>query len=185
MSSPSNGSGHKPARNGAADRLNRPFKSPVLKPSREGESPAAAATTTPTTTTSTPLTPTTTQSRHALLTRQKRVRKSLESPAKIGTSLSSTCGLASEPKRLKLVSKISSSLCGLEELLRREGELDEEVAGLHDEGLAVEELDRQIDLLHQYNDVKDAAQTVIGRLAELTGVTVKTLHEKYHLPLED
>jgi len=35
--------------------------------------------------------------------------------------------------------------------------------------------------LHQYNDIKDATQEVLGRLAILEGVTVAEMHRKYNL----
>jgi len=43
----------------------------------------------------------------------------------------------------------------------------------------------KIQLLHEYNDLKDSAQIVIGILAEKEGVTIKELHERYGLPLKD
>ena len=42
-----------------------------------------------------------------------------------------------------------------------------------------------MDLLHEYNDIKDATQTVLGALATMRGVTVASLHEEYELPLKD
>lgn len=39
--------------------------------------------------------------------------------------------------------------------------------------------------LHEYNDIKDATQVVLGHLANLRGVTVKELHEKFDLPTND
>lgn len=44
---------------------------------------------------------------------------------------------------------------------------------------------KRITLLHQYNDVKDAAQVVIGVLASKQGVSIRELHEKYNLPVKD
>lgn len=38
-----------------------------------------------------------------------------------------------------------------------------------------------MDALHEYNDIKDATQMVLGLLANLHGVTVTELHEKYDL----
>ena len=90
----------------------------------------------------------------------------------------------SEPKRLKL-STILVEEVGKQQLLEKEAKLDDEITLMQAEGLTVEELDYQINLLHLYNETKDAAQVVIGRLAELEGVTVKSLHEKYSLPLDD
>ena len=71
----------------------------------------------------------------------------------------------------------------VEDLRLKEALLDQEIAELQSESLSIEELDRQIDLLHKYNDIKDVAQIVMGRLAELENVTVKSLHEKYGAPL--
>lgn len=42
-----------------------------------------------------------------------------------------------------------------------------------------------ISLLHEYNELKDAAQLVIGKLAAMKQVTVKQLHEDYNLLPED
>lgn len=39
-------------------------------------------------------------------------------------------------------------------------------------------------LLHEYNEVKDAAQTVIGALANTENVSVRTLHERFDLPMD-
>lgn len=39
-------------------------------------------------------------------------------------------------------------------------------------------------LMHEYNEVKDAAQTVIGALANIQCVTLKSLHEEFELPLK-
>lgn len=80
--------------------------------------------------------------------------------------------------RLSLKSKPS-----LDALLQRENKLDREITELQSQGLSIDELDRQIDLLHRYNDIKDIAQIVMGRLAELESVTVKSLHERYGAPL--
>lgn len=37
--------------------------------------------------------------------------------------------------------------------------------------------------LHEYNDVKDVTQIVLGQLADLYGVTVTELHKKFDLPI--
>lgn len=70
----------------------------------------------------------------------------------------------------------------MDDLREREAQLDREIAELQTESLSIEELDRQIDLLHRYNDIKDVAQIVMGRLAEIENVTVKSLHVKYGAP---
>ncbi|KZP10112.1 hypothetical protein FIBSPDRAFT_1051509 [Athelia psychrophila] len=44
---------------------------------------------------------------------------------------------------------------------------------------------RHIRLLHTYNEAKDAAQVLIGRLAALRGTTVRGVHEELGLGLGD
>lgn len=39
--------------------------------------------------------------------------------------------------------------------------------------------------LHLYNDIKDATQIVLGRLAIIEGVTVAEIHRKYNLHESD
>lgn len=39
-------------------------------------------------------------------------------------------------------------------------------------------------LLHEYNDVKDATQCIVGALANLECVTIKSLHQKFDLPID-
>merc|ERR1712135_8514 len=72
----------------------------------------------------------------------------------------------------------------LEEKLQRlqaiEAELDEEI-----NKRTKKDTDRHIDKLHEYNDLKDACQTIFGRLAELDQVTVKEIYERYDLNLDD
>lgn len=70
----------------------------------------------------------------------------------------------------------------LAQLCEKESELDEEIASLKNCGYKIEELQSHIENLHQYNEIKDAAQLVMGRLAELEGVTTKEIHERYGVP---
>lgn len=138
-------------------KLNRPFKSPVVKnwvASTESSSPSTPS-----------------------QWKYKRPRSAPLPQSPLGLVNS---GQVAKRKRLS-VGAVSKP--NMEELLRKEAELDEEIAQLHSEGLLAIELDHQIDLLHRYNDIKDAAQSVMGRLAELDGVTVKHLHDKYGAPI--
>lgn len=67
--------------------------------------------------------------------------------------------------------------------LNREMEiLDQELQKLGDETVLQQE---RMQLLHRYNDVKDATQILIGQLAEINSKTIKALHEEYELPLND
>ena len=73
----------------------------------------------------------------------------------------------------------------LADLTKQEANLDEEIAALKDSGFQVEELQDHIENLHRYNEVKDAAQIVLGRLAELEQVTLKEMHQKYQVPVTE
>ncbi|XP_038139587.1 DNA repair protein SWI5 homolog [Cyprinodon tularosa] len=71
------------------------------------------------------------------------------------------------------------------ELQRRKEQLDSEIAQLEKEGYRVEELDQHIDKLHEYNDIKDIGQSLLGRIAALRGTTTRDLYTHFGLELED
>ncbi|XP_063067453.1 DNA repair protein SWI5 homolog [Engraulis encrasicolus] len=72
-----------------------------------------------------------------------------------------------------------------EQLRQKGAELDSQIAQLQNEGMNIEELDEHIELLHEYNDIKDAAQTLLGQLARVRGVTTAELYSQFGLELED
>lgn len=47
------------------------------------------------------------------------------------------------------------------------------------------EKDEIMKALHKYNNIKDAAQIVLGRLAVIEGVTVAEIHRNYNLNESD
>lgn len=55
-------------------------------------------------------------------------------------------------------------------------ERDEEIDRLHK---------RHLDRLHRYNEAKDVAQALMGRLAQLSGCTTRELYPQFNLSLED
>lgn len=71
------------------------------------------------------------------------------------------------------------------ELKQKEASLDKEIEQLEAEGYGIEELDKHISLLHEYNELKDTGQMLLGRLAVLRGVTTKDLYAEFGLDLED
>ena len=173
--------------NQTKNRLNRPFKSPLLKTSSKqisGGPPNQV-------TGGSPKTPTASHKQKnpfkspLLNPNGDKIKEISHSSVKEDErdGISSQTPLNYRPKRFKLASQ--SKKINVEDLRQRERLLDAEIARLQQEGLCIEELDHQIDLLHRYNDIKDVAQIVMGRLAELEGVTVKVLHQKYDLPLCD
>ncbi|XP_065340134.1 DNA repair protein SWI5 homolog [Cloeon dipterum] len=77
----------------------------------------------------------------------------------------------------------------LEELRSEEARLEAEERALR--ALVAEQTDERtnailkkqhIDALHEYNEVKDAAQVVLGVLANHEQLTIKQMHLKYQLP---
>ncbi|NXV82658.1 SWI5 protein, partial [Atlantisia rogersi] len=75
--------------------------------------------------------------------------------------------------------------CEIEELKQKDLALDQEIAELLSEGYSLEELEKHISLLHEYNDIKDAGQMLLGKLAVIRGVTTKQLYPEYDLELSD
>nr|XP_020649015.1 DNA repair protein SWI5 homolog isoform X1 [Pogona vitticeps] len=53
----------------------------------------------------------------------------------------------------------------IEKLKENQLVLDEEIAQLLAEGYSLEELENHIALLHEYNEIKDVGQMLLGRLA--------------------
>ncbi|XP_021269974.1 DNA repair protein SWI5 homolog isoform X1 [Numida meleagris] len=73
----------------------------------------------------------------------------------------------------------------IEALKEKDRTLDREIARLLSEGCSVEELEKHISLLHEYNEIKDAGQMLLGKLAVIRGVTTKQLYPEYDLELND
>ncbi|XP_042735188.1 DNA repair protein SWI5 homolog [Lagopus leucura] len=73
----------------------------------------------------------------------------------------------------------------IEALKEKDRALDREIAQLLSEGYSVEELEKHISLLHEYNEIKDAGQMLLGKLAVIRGVTTKQLYPEYDLELSD
>ncbi|XP_037548249.1 DNA repair protein SWI5 homolog [Nematolebias whitei] len=71
------------------------------------------------------------------------------------------------------------------ELQRKQEQLDLEIAQLEAEGYRVEELDIHINKLHEYNDIKDIGQSLLGRIAALRGTTTRDLYSHFGLELDD
>lgn len=48
-----------------------------------------------------------------------------------------------------------------------------------------QEKQKHMQLLHEYNNLKDATQTVLGALAQAKGLPVKDMYKRYNLPIGD
>ncbi|XP_051052002.1 DNA repair protein SWI5 homolog [Phodopus roborovskii] len=73
----------------------------------------------------------------------------------------------------------------IQKLKEKKEMLDKEISQLVKEGYRVGELEDHISLLHEYNDIKDVAQMLLGKLALTQGVTIKELYPDFGLDLSD
>eukprot|EP00066_Takifugu_rubripes_P009665 XP_003976842.1 PREDICTED: DNA repair protein SWI5 homolog [Takifugu rubripes] len=73
----------------------------------------------------------------------------------------------------------------MEELERRREQLDAEITQLEAEGYNEKELEHHINMLHEYNDIKDIGQALLGRIAALRGTTTRDLYSHFGLELDD
>ncbi|XP_060234751.1 DNA repair protein SWI5 homolog [Meriones unguiculatus] len=64
----------------------------------------------------------------------------------------------------------------LQKLKEKQGRLDREMTRLAADGYWVMALEDHLSLLHEYKDVKDVAQMLLGKLAVIRGVTTKDLY---------
>lgn len=82
--------------------------------------------------------------------------------------------------------EISSNLelkARYERLLKENSELDRQIQELESKGITTD-LKPQMEILHEYNDMKDLAQMVLGYLADAEQVTIGELHRRFRLPMD-
>ncbi|XP_021117621.1 DNA repair protein SWI5 homolog, partial [Heterocephalus glaber] len=73
----------------------------------------------------------------------------------------------------------------VEKLKEKRDTLDKEISQLISEGYRVDELEEHISQLHEYNDIKDVGQMLLGKLAVIRGVTTKELYPEFNLDVND
>ncbi|XP_050017785.1 DNA repair protein SWI5 homolog [Alexandromys fortis] len=73
----------------------------------------------------------------------------------------------------------------IQKLKEKQDMLDKEISQLVKEGYCVIELEDHIALLHEYSDIKDVAQMLLGKLALTRSVTTKELYPDFDLELSD
>ncbi|KAM7238408.1 hypothetical protein CapIbe_009928, partial [Capra ibex] len=110
---------------------------------------------------------------------------------RIQPGLSKSCGGAfrsprpsPKPGQADRASEDSLQL-DIQKLKEKKDMLDKEISQLLSEGYSVDELEDHISQLHEYNDIKDAAQMLLGRLAVIRGVTTKELYPEFGLDMND
>lgn len=70
-----------------------------------------------------------------------------------------------------------------QELCNVERELDAEIEKMKAQLEAGPSMKETMARLHEYNEIKDAAQKVLGAIANMQGVTIASLHKEYNLPI--
>nr|KAF6434596.1 SWI5 homologous recombination repair protein [Molossus molossus] len=73
----------------------------------------------------------------------------------------------------------------IQKLKEKRDMLDKEISQLISEGYSVDELEHHISQLHEYNDIKDVGQMLLGKLAVVRGVTTKELYPEFGLDMSD
>ncbi|XP_036892786.1 DNA repair protein SWI5 homolog [Sturnira hondurensis] len=73
----------------------------------------------------------------------------------------------------------------IQKLKEKRDLLDQEISQLISEGYSVDELEDHISQLHEYNDIKDVGQMLLGKLAVIRGVTTKELYPEFGLDMSD
>ncbi|KAF8988152.1 swi5-like zinc finger protein [Haplosporangium bisporale] len=85
-------------------------------------------------------------------------------------------------QKAKEDAKIEALKATILELQAEEQALIKKIRG---EGSAKEIIDRHIQQLHEYNEIKDVGQVILGKCAELEGTTIKKQYENYGLDPTD
>ncbi|PFX25679.1 DNA repair protein SWI5 homolog [Stylophora pistillata] len=62
--------------------------------------------------------------------------------------------------------------------------LDNEIKDLSEE-YSEKELQQQIQMLHEYNEIKDVGQLLLGKLAEIDGTTTRAMYQEFGLDTDD
>ncbi|XP_030741024.1 DNA repair protein SWI5 homolog [Echinops telfairi] len=73
----------------------------------------------------------------------------------------------------------------IQKLKEKRDMLDQEISQFRAEGYNVDELQDHISQLHEYNDIKDVGQMLLGKLAVIRGVAIKELYPEFDLDVND
>ena len=73
----------------------------------------------------------------------------------------------------------------IDSLKQKLQETDKAITELEELGCKTEELTTHIEKLHQYNEMKDIGQIVLGRIALAQGIQTKDLYKRYGLNFSD
>ncbi|GFY55939.1 hypothetical protein TNIN_243361 [Trichonephila inaurata madagascariensis] len=71
------------------------------------------------------------------------------------------------------------------ELWQKNEDLKKEIKDLKEKGFKEDDLKWYIDKLHEYNEIKDIAQMIMGKIAVLEQTTVRKVHEEFGMKDDD
>ncbi|KAK3827091.1 MAG: DNA repair protein [Linnemannia elongata] len=84
--------------------------------------------------------------------------------------------------RAKEDAKIEELKKTIADLQQQEQDIIRSLRGM---GTPSEMISRHIHQLHEYNEIKDVGQVILGKCAELEGTTIKTQYENFGLDMDD
>ncbi|XP_006883483.1 PREDICTED: DNA repair protein SWI5 homolog [Elephantulus edwardii] len=73
----------------------------------------------------------------------------------------------------------------IQKLKEKRDMLNKEISQFVSDRYSVAELAGHVSQLHEYNDIKDVGRTLLGKLAEIRGVTTKELYPEFALDVDD
>lgn len=121
----------------------------------------------------------------------RRSRLPFKSPARIAisslsptTPLSSRTGLSKRNKD-EMEGDVRRLTDDVQKLKTKLEEVKGELESLAADSCCEDELQMHIDKLHEYNEMKDTGQLLLGKIAEVEGTTTATLYETFGLELDD
>lgn len=112
---------------------------------------------------------------------KQRAKLAFKSPAKVPTP---TCGREGQ---LRKTSPDTNPEDVARDVLKLKSKLETVQREIKDlsEDYHEDELQVHIDKLHEYNEVKDAGQILLGKIAEVQGTTTAAVYERFGLDLAD
>jgi Fe-S cluster assembly scaffold protein SufB len=72
-----------------------------------------------------------------------------------------------------------------DELREQIEQVNQEIGKLTEEDSRIDDVGNYVDILHEYNDLKDTGQALLGQLATIEGTTTKEMYKRFKLELED
>ena len=155
----------------SSSKVRNAFKSPMRTPQSTGKQPTSSSLT-PKPSTTTPVS-SNTQKQNLCKTAppyRRKFKRSFATPQKF-TPVKKNRAEPTEADIEALKAEIEQQKAEIESFKR--------------EGVEVEELQLYIEKLHDYNDVKDAGQVIIGKLAVHLQTTTKEVYPQFGLNLND